>query len=247
MLGVGVGVPGFGRGRRFLPLALSPLLWLRADLGVTLRDDTYVTAWADQSGNGHDFAQATEDDQPTLTGDEIVYDGTDTRLVSTETASVWTFLHEGPATLALRLRLTGAAQTANLSSTQRGSTAQHGFHLLRNASSGLVYQVTNGAGAAHVVNATSANGTFAEGDDSLLVVRLGPGEPEEFSVRWKGASILSGALGATPSSTAPLGTLTIGDLTLATTTAWDGAINHVLAWDRYLSLAECQALEGLLA
>lgn len=246
MLGIGVGIPGYGRGPLLLKrlLALGPELALLPDYGITLNGSD-VAAQADQSGNAHDFAQATEDDQPTLTSGEIIYDGTDTRLVSAEAASVWTFLHEGPATLAFRLRLTGAAQTANLTSTQRGSAAQHGFHLLRNASSGLVYQVTNGS--THVVNATSANGSFAEGDDSLLIVRLGPGEAEEYSVRWKGASILSGALSATPSSAAPLGTLTIGDLTLGTTTAWDGAINHVLAWNRYLSLAECQTLEGLLA
>lgn len=246
MRGIGIGMrPRHRRASAaWSPIALSPLLWLRADLGITLRDDAYVTAWADQSGNGHDFTQATEDDQPTLTSAEIIYDSTDTRLVSTEAASVWTFLHEGPATVALRARLTGTAQTANLASTQRGSVGQHGFHLQRNSTDSLVFQVTNGTAA--VVSATSTAGTFAEGDDSLLIVRLGPGEPEEYSARWLGASILTGALLDTPSSSAPLGTLTIGDLTAGTLTAWDGAINHVLAWDRYLSLAECEQLEAHL-
>ena len=39
------------------------LFWLRSDLGVTLNDDQ-VSQWADQSGQGNHFAQATEEDQP---------------------------------------------------------------------------------------------------------------------------------------------------------------------------------------
>jgi len=38
----------------YSPLDDSPILWLRADMGVTT-SGAEVTAWADQSGNGHDF------------------------------------------------------------------------------------------------------------------------------------------------------------------------------------------------
>lgn len=41
------------------------LQWVRADLGITI--GTGVSAWADQSGNGHHFSQATGSAQPTYT------------------------------------------------------------------------------------------------------------------------------------------------------------------------------------
>ena len=41
-------------------------LWLRADLGITFSVDPAVSAWADQSGMGHHFAQGTLANQPTL-------------------------------------------------------------------------------------------------------------------------------------------------------------------------------------
>jgi hypothetical protein len=45
--------------------AASVLQWCRADLGVTVA--TGVSVWADQSGNGKDYLQATAANQPTLT------------------------------------------------------------------------------------------------------------------------------------------------------------------------------------
>lgn len=225
------------------PLSLSPLLWLRADLGLTIREDagtSYVTAWADQSGNGHDFAQATEASQPESASGEILYDGTDDRLVSVEAASVWTFLHEGPSTLAIKLRC-GPSQTAYLASTQRGNAVQHGFHLVRAASDQLVYQVTNGSGTFVVDHVTGT--ILTEDTEGLLIVRL---EASGFDIRFGGVSVGSDSLVGSLSSAAPLGTLTVGDLTAGTTSAWAGAINHALAWDRALSDTECEQLEGEL-
>lgn len=49
----------------FLPSSLSGLLiWLRADLGITLNGST-VSAWADQSPNGNNAVQASPSNQPT--------------------------------------------------------------------------------------------------------------------------------------------------------------------------------------
>ena len=69
-IGLGVRLPhrrGLATG--FQPTKLPDLqLWLRGDLGITL-NGADVSAWADQSGQGNHFVQATEADQP-------VYDAT---------------------------------------------------------------------------------------------------------------------------------------------------------------------------
>jgi hypothetical protein len=44
----------------FLPTDLANLeLWVRSDLGITKDGSDFVSNWADQSGNGRDFAEAT--------------------------------------------------------------------------------------------------------------------------------------------------------------------------------------------
>lgn len=59
----------FNRGE-FTPADLGGLvLWLRSDLGITL-NATQVSAWADQSGQGNHFTQATGAVQPTYVASE---------------------------------------------------------------------------------------------------------------------------------------------------------------------------------
>jgi hypothetical protein len=61
----GSGGGSAGGGGSFTPTSLSGcVLWLRADLGVTLNGST-VSAWADQSGNGNNASQGTAASQPT--------------------------------------------------------------------------------------------------------------------------------------------------------------------------------------
>lgn len=47
-------------------LSVSPAAWFKADAGVTADANGRVSAWADQSGNGKDMAQATAGYQPIL-------------------------------------------------------------------------------------------------------------------------------------------------------------------------------------
>lgn len=68
-------------------LGASVLQWVRADLGVTL--DTGVSVWADQSGKGRNYVQATAGAQPAYSGSDatlngqasMTFDGTDDKLV----------------------------------------------------------------------------------------------------------------------------------------------------------------------
>ncbi len=67
---VSIGIGRSTQERRFTPASLPGLiLWLRADLGITLAGSK-VSAWADQSGNGNDFTQAVDARRPTFTASD---------------------------------------------------------------------------------------------------------------------------------------------------------------------------------
>lgn len=70
----------------FTPASISGcILWLRADLGVTTTPSK-VSAWADQSGNGNDFVQATDARRPTYTASDANFNGLP---VVTGVATAW--------------------------------------------------------------------------------------------------------------------------------------------------------------
>ncbi len=68
MVSIGITIPGrsVASNAPTTPLSIfgvpSVLQWVRADLGITI--GTGVSAWADQSGNGKDYTQATGANQP---------------------------------------------------------------------------------------------------------------------------------------------------------------------------------------
>ena len=64
MFGLNFGATSSSGGGAFSPIDLSPLFWMDASAGVT-ESGGAVSAWADQSGNGNDFSQATGSLQPT--------------------------------------------------------------------------------------------------------------------------------------------------------------------------------------
>jgi hypothetical protein len=60
----GIGIGPFGGRATFLPTDIAgAVLWLRADFGIT-EAGSGVSVWADQSGNGNDFAQGTDANRP---------------------------------------------------------------------------------------------------------------------------------------------------------------------------------------
>jgi hypothetical protein len=62
----GIGIGPFGGRAPFTPTDIAgAVLWLRADLGIT-EAGSGVSVWADQSGNGNDFAQGTDANRPVL-------------------------------------------------------------------------------------------------------------------------------------------------------------------------------------
>lgn len=69
-------------------------LWLKADAGITKDGSDYVSAWADQSGNGNDASQGTGTNQPLwvdtqLNGKPVIrFDGINDYLKSVLNASI---------------------------------------------------------------------------------------------------------------------------------------------------------------
>jgi len=87
----------------FVPTNLPGcVLWLRADLGVTLNGTT-VSAWADQSGNGNNVSQSTGSAQPTFNNVDSSYNGKSTfSFVSANSqALTGTFTKTQPFTIVL--------------------------------------------------------------------------------------------------------------------------------------------------
>jgi hypothetical protein len=97
-IGIGIGIPGsvVGGAAAFTPTSLSGcVLWLRADLGVTLNGST-VSAWADQSSAGNHASQGTAANQPTYSATSgpgstsgITFDGTADYLAANGVASTF--------------------------------------------------------------------------------------------------------------------------------------------------------------
>lgn len=65
-----------GSRRVLLPPTTNMVAWFRKGVGIT-SSGGLVSAWADQSGNGRNYTQATGSAQPTLqAGGTILFDGT---------------------------------------------------------------------------------------------------------------------------------------------------------------------------
>jgi hypothetical protein len=65
----------------FSPQTIPGLkFWIKADAGVTKDGDNRVSVWADQSGQGNDFAQTNRNIQPAMADGAVRFDGVDDAL-----------------------------------------------------------------------------------------------------------------------------------------------------------------------
>lgn len=79
-------IQGLGRfhvvGNGFVPTDIGGcVLWLRSDLGIT-QSGGLVSSWADQSGSGNDFIQATDSKKPVWYANGLLSDDVDDLLTS---------------------------------------------------------------------------------------------------------------------------------------------------------------------
>lgn len=93
------------------PLTIAPgkiAAWWRADLGVTLRAGSFVTAWADQAGDNH-WLQATEANQINLVSSDATFAGRPVMQSSTVAVARHMVLAAPPALTTLDLFVVLAA------------------------------------------------------------------------------------------------------------------------------------------
>jgi hypothetical protein len=223
----------------------TPLLvWVRSDLSITMNGST-VSGWADMSGNGRDFAQATAADQPALTGaglggrSELSFDGSSDTL---DGADLYALLSD-PAdwTILLVVRGWSWGRSSLLRSARGALGAPVG------GGSWLYIGVTDEGGdglgfgyynSGHFVG--SGDDSQAEGDAAIMV---GVCDSGDITARINGAagSTASGGPGLGSSAT----TLELGKGN-ANLEFWDGAISEVLIFDGALSGDETRQVEQYL-
>jgi hypothetical protein len=218
------------------PLLPGCVLWLRADLGVTLNAGN-VSAWADQSGLGNNFVQGTAASQAlllpsSLSGQTSVdfdglddwYDGPGGNLVYTSPSQYTTF--EVFNVDIISTNVPPPADYANDSVMGQGGSALVGTPM---RSAGPLYVAYTWDGADKSVNLAI----------SLLT--------STFAMTRLGAGILSGRINNGPESTVACGNINGGAGAGAThlelgrgivAQYYDGRVAEFIAYNRALTVAE---------
>lgn len=209
------------------PLDIPNLwLWLSAD-ALGLSDGNAVSAWADRSGNGRDFGQATGDNQPTYqtnvqSGLPVVrFDGTNDLLTSDATQSL-----AQPCTYFFVASRTGNLTAFNVLLTQSTETLAAGFD--NTADEWYTYDGTTirtragTSNAFHILTAQfGANGDLMRTDGTQSTVVLADVD----------ATTLTFDIGATNAAGAPLA----------------GDIGEMIVYNALLSAAQIGTVETWLS
>jgi hypothetical protein len=240
-------------GRVWTPLELgaSLRLLLHADLGITLNGGT-VSAWADQSGQGAHFVQATAANQPlygTLSGGLAAVVGVDatdhmTCPAATKPASYWRFLHDGSGMTIGMAFETSTATVQTVFSNLRIVSTRSGIDIDYLGGTAQSRILIGNSTATYVSVLTSAGGSSPFGFRRLVYSYSSADNPH-VRIRRNGVQIASGNEGAVPS-----GLNATFDMTLFTVAAGGqnlvGGLRHLVAANRLLTVDELPQLEGYL-
>lgn len=227
----------------FLPTSLSGLTaWLRADLGVT-HSGNAVSLWADQSGNGRDFAQGVGASRPTLqaTGGPngtacVDFDGTNDLLTN---GALSGFIAAGAYTLFVVFRAdaisTGAGDaTAYDNDGPIGDSSANFGLFVRNAPSDQAVAY-NWDGSSDVVALSCATATWHAAEQRH--------ESGTLYARLHGTAEGSAASGNTMALTS---NVRLGTVYATANQYFDGQIAEVVVYNRALSLSERQQVRAYL-
>ncbi len=224
-----------GGGARWTPASISGLrLWLRPSVGVT-RPGGFVSAWADQSGNGNSLLQSSAVSQPAYSESPaaVDFDGTNDRMTGASIASYfttsWTMLGvielDGLAASAPNPRRDAAVfhdtnGYAALTLRSNAGTPQCGSYRL---TTGAVYTTMQGTGVKQVVSASYDHST------GTLLVQAGLNTPQTLVGTPDNTQAGTGAIGG-------FGAMFFGSA------YFNGRMFDVCVWNRSLSTDERQSM-----
>lgn len=232
-------------------LALGSMRLLElSSRGVVTTTGPVVTDWNDQSGVGHDLAEATAAERPAyepanadLGGKpSILFDGTDDRLVTNDAAADWNFLHDGTGcTVVLVMR--PLSNGGFFFDTGRGTPSSNGISIYRQGggSNFFGFSVYNGSGTSALDAMTSK-----ALDNSTTYVVSARYSSGSYSLRVDGSSVKSGG-STSPSASAASFLFTLGNLAQFGGLAFHGHVPAALTYNEYLSDSDVGTAELLLA
>lgn len=226
-------------------LSTSLILDLDARFGVTLAGSD-VSAWADGAGAANNFSEATN--RPAYTTADsnwggrpsIAYTAANTdRLISSDAASTWKFLHDGTGmTVAAVCRPTLAANAGRLFNTYAGTLTAIGF-MVQYSGASQRWDLSVGNGVASLTTSQAINGQIAGNKCSVVVCFNSSLSTDKLIIYVNGNRVAGNSGAFTPSTSDPIATARVGINTAAgATSAFGGEINAVHAWTRYFTAAD---------
>jgi hypothetical protein len=226
-------------GVAFTPRNISSIaLWLDASDSASITTATGVSEWRDKSGNGRNFTQTTENNQPALTANArngravLTFDGTNDSLSGPAGFSL-TSTHSVFAVVNPTVRKIAAIISGSVNTEFTYGDGSSSFSGSKFAVFGVARAVYGGGtittAAYQVVSVVCSGGTL----------------PSNLSMWTNGAG---GPVSTETAGTAPVAAITapitIG--TLLGSQFWNGVIAEVVIYGRTLSTADRQSVERWL-
>ena len=218
------------------------VLWLDgADTSTVSLNGSNVSQWNDKSGNANNAAQATQANQPTYTSNALVFNGSSTRM----TLATPSLLPSGSTVNGTFFFVTKTTSSATNVFFMYGPTT------MVNGANPQFYYATNyynidtlGAGATNdsvnnILNTTALQTATLSNSGANTIVS-----------GWRTGNAFSGGTTSTPTVSLTSQYATLGVSATTTVTNYQfyyaGNINEVIIYNRVLSTAERQQIEGYL-
>ena len=225
------------------PISTTGLkLWLKADAGITKDAGDFVSAWADQSGNGLDVTQGTPASQPVfvpnaLNGIPVVrFDGTDDSLFRPSVTGSSLF-RDSAATVVILLR----QSSADMQNTPFAWVENPGNHFLIHAADSnlLAFQFGNPSSGGSI----AANAPSGWADTFHVLVMRRDGNSGE--IRRDGVSLPLVQVFSSPSDSLQTGDMWVGSDFWSNT--FTGDIAEIIVYNEALSDADRTIVENYLS
>ena len=214
-----------------VPGILSPALWVRSDVGVTLDGSNNVQSWLDLSGNGNNVTQATAANRPPLVTNQI--NGWPS--VRLNTSDGVTFLNHPLGAVASNFTIWAVVSA--------GQPSLGAYQCLYGNSAGVTFATFNGASGQPwgiYLNApiSSTKIITSAGDSAYHSITVIVGSTSG-TITFSTDGVITTATGS-GAYTANAGTIGGGN----TAQPFDGHLAELAVWNRQLASTEVQLLES---